>query len=286
MTLEQRLQSTAESWLAEESLSPKQVSTLEGLIRRRARRRRLLRISRWVATAAAITVFAIGAMPGVRAWAVKRLPMVGEYIARWSEVQKGWGWAEEHNMFQEVLAQDSGNGYTLRVHRVLADPTQTTIFYTIEAERSAEGRRNPADVHLRDFEIRFAGQRFAWGMGGSGETIDGVFVGSLEFDPIPSETGELELTVRRIGDTEGRWNVAFTVDRAPLTEQTRSIAVDRAFDVPGGTLTVENLLLAPTQTVLTVRYEGRAEGPDLSETSLLGVDGAIPPRGGNSPGHR
>ena len=59
--------------------------------------------------------------------------MVGKYVSKWSNIEKGWKWAEVHNMFQEILAAKEDNGYVFRVHRVLADSTQTTIIYTVEA---------------------------------------------------------------------------------------------------------------------------------------------------------
>jgi len=123
--------------------------------------------------------------PGMRSWAVENLPVVGRYIANWSGLEKGWQWAEEHEMFQEILAVKTDQGYTFRVHRILADPTQTTIIYTVEGN-------NPASItpELGGHDILFNGHSFASGMGARGDIMDGVFVGSIELsDGLPEESG-------------------------------------------------------------------------------------------------
>ena len=135
--------------------------------------------------------------------------------------------------------------------------------------------------------ILFNGQPFVHGMGGRGELIDGVQVESIEFDPLPAPEGELQLLVEEIGDVRGRWHVSFPVTRAPLSELTRTVAIAEAIDLTGGILTVEDMLIAPTQTVLRLHYRGEGPAPDLIGSGEVAffLDGEqLEPRGGSGSG--
>jgi len=220
----------------------------------------------------------------MRSWAVENLPVVGRYIANWSGIEKGWQWAEEHEMFQEILASKTDQGYTFRVHRILADPTQTTIIYTVEG-------KNPAGItqRLGGHDILFNGRFFASGMGARGDIMDGVFLGSIELsDGLPEESGTLKLPVRQIGNMQGNWDVSFPVTRAALTELTRSVPVNQSTAIPNGTLFIEELVLVPTQTVVKLRYQGEEHAPDLTTLGVkLGTpNDLVKPRGGGGHGTR
>ena len=218
-----------------------------------------------VAIAAFLVVFIVAASPTVRSWAVENLSLVGDYIGKWSNLEKGWQWADENNMFQEVIAVKSDQGYTFRVHKVLADPTQTTVIYTVEGE-------NPQHP-LSGMEIRFDGARITGGMGGRGDignVTNGVLVGSFELSGgLPKQSGIMELIIRRLGDVQGDWSVSFPVTSAPLDELTRIVEVNKDMEVANGMLTVEQLVLAPTQTVVKLRYKGEGQRPDLIDINSI-----------------
>lgn len=216
-----------------------------------------------VATAVVVLIL-VGLVPYTRSWAVDQLSMVSSYINKWSKTEKGWKWADTHQMFQEVLAVSKDKGYVFRVHRILADPTQTTIIYSVEGT-------HPADIELDSQKTVFEGKKFIDGYGGRTEIIDGVLVGSIETNPLPEESGTLELAVRRIGTTEGTWDVSFEVDRKPLGKITRTITVSKNIEVPGGSLTIEELVIAPTQTSVKLYYKGSGVGPDLDSGTVVKV---------------
>lgn len=236
-----------------------------------------------LAATAFVVLVLLGLVPYTRSWAVDHLPMVGKYISKWAKIEKGWKWAEKNQMFQEVLALSKDKGYIFRVHRVLADPTQTTIIYSVEGI-------NPADIQLDPNRTSFEGKQFINGLSGRGDLIDGVFVGSIETDTLPKESGTLKLTVRKIGTTEGTWDVSFKVDRKPIGDMTRNIKVNKVIEIPGGHLTLQELVISPTQTVVKLFYKGSGPGPDLNSVengvSLVGPDDPIEPRGGSSNGSR
>lgn len=237
-----------------------------------------------LAAAAVIFITFITISPGMRSWAVENLSVVGRYITNWSGIEKGWQWAEEHEMFQEILAAKTDQGYTFRVHRILADPTQTTIIYTVEGN-------NPTSITrgFRGHDILFNGRTWASGMGARGDIMDGVFVGSIELsDGLPEESGTLKLQVRQIGNVKGNWDVSFPVTRAALTELTRSVPVDQSTTIPNGTLFIEELILVPTQTVVKLRYKGEEHAPDLTirEVRLRTPGSLVEPRGADAHGTR
>ncbi|MGI6142754.1 MAG: DUF4179 domain-containing protein [bacterium] len=272
------------TWAEQGQLSTDRSRKLQEIVHRQARRELQYRWFRngLGSLVAAVIIMAVPIIifPSVRIWAAEHLPVVGKYIAAWSEIEKGWEWAEEHNMFQEVLASATDRGYTLRVHRVLADDTQTTVIYTVEGD-------DPGRVYLRPGAILFNGEPFVHGMGGRSDIIDGVQVESIEFDPLPAPEGELQLLVEEIGEVRGRWHVSFPVTRAPLSELTRTVTIARALDVPGGILTVEDMLIAPTQTVLRLNYRGEGPAPDLigsGGVSLFLAEEQLESRGGSSSG--
>lgn len=272
-------------WADQGSLSSDRSSQLStiintlGLKEKRKPLRKIFPVS--LAATAVVVLILFGLIPSTRLWAVDHLPMVGKYIAKWAETEKGWRWAEKNQMFQEVLALSKDKGYTFRVHQVLADPTQTTIIYSVEGS-------NPTDIHLDLSRTSFEGKWFSHRYGGRGDLIDGVLVGSMELDPLPQETGTLKLIVRRIGKTEGNWDVSFKVDRKLIGDLTRTINLNNKIEVPGGNITIQELIIAPTQTVVRLYYKGVGPGPDLNNADndirLIGTDGPVAPRGGNSRG--
>lgn len=272
-------------WADQGSLSPDRSSQLSTIINtlgqqeKRKPLRKIFPVS--LAATAVVVVILFGLIPSTRSWAVDHLPMVGKYMAKWSETEKGWKWAEKNQMFQEVLALSKDKGYTFRVHRVLADPTQTTIIYSVEGS-------NPTDIHLDLRRTSFEGKWFSSRFGGRGDLIDGVFVGSMEFDPLPQESGTLKLVVRRIGKTEGNWDVSFKVDRKLIGDMTRTVKINKKIEVPGGNITLQELIISPTQNVVKLFYKGSGPGPDLDNADnsirLIGPEGPVEPRGGNSHG--
>lgn len=285
--MEIKLRNSLNAWADQGSLSPERSDRLSSIVHTLAQKenrkpfRKTLPVS--IAATAIVVLVLLGLVPYTRSWAVEHLPMVGKYISKWARIEKGWKWAEKNQMFQEVVALSKDKGYIFRVHRVLADPTQTTIIYSVEGTV-------PADIHLDSNLTSFEGKRFINGYSGRGDLIDGVFVGSFETNPLPKESGTLKLVVRKIGTTEGTWDVSFEVDRKPIGEMTRTIKVNNVIEVPGGHLTLQELVISPTQTVVKMFYKGSAPGPDINSSEdgarLIGPDGPIEPRGGSSNGSR
>ncbi len=285
---EKNIREELNSWAADNILPAAKSLRLEQLVRdlaKKEKRNQRLKILGSLAAAVVIFITIITTSPGTHSWAVENLPVVGQYIANWSGIEKGWQWAAEHEMFQEVLVAKTDQGYTFRVHRILADPTQTTIIYTVEG-------RNPASITTRGFsghDILFNGRSLASGMGARGDIMDGVFVGSLELsDGLPGENGTIKLLVRQIGNVKGNWDVSFPVTRADLAELTRSVSVNQSTAIPNGTLFIEELVLVPTQTVVKLRYKGEEHAPDLTSrvVKLITPSGLVEPRGGDAHGTR
>ncbi len=190
--------------------------------------------------------------------------VVDKYIEKWSEIEKGWQWADKHQMFQEVSAAEKSNDYIFRVHRILADTTQTTIIYTVEGE-------NISDIYSRPdkIEVFFNGKDFNSSDSMRFDIFDGVLVGSIEFsDSIPQEKGTMEIIIKKIGNASGRWNVSFPVSRIALSELTKVISINESIEVPYGILTLENLVFSPAQTEVQLRYAGEQHAPRIEDYKL------------------
>lgn len=296
-----------QEWADEGSLPSERSQALESLVRqhmgapaKEPKRSRVPARRRWLWSAAAAVAVAVitvpVAVPSARAWVVETFPALASFLGEQMEVEQGWAWAEEHGQFQEILASAEDQGYTFRVHRVLADPTQTTIIYSVEGpDAEAMGAQAP-DFLADGGGIRFNGESFLSPSSGASRiiervalssssgthrVIDGVLVGSLEIAALPEESGTLEIDLRQIGDVKGDWPVSFAVTRAPLTALTRTIQVDQVLHVDGGDFRVTQLEVAPTQTAVHLRYEGTAPAPDLisGAVRLITPAGPIEPRG-------
>lgn len=110
------------------------------------------------------------------------LPVIGDIIRWRAQVDSLWAWAEEHTTFREVLAAATDRGYTVRIHRVLADPTQTTLIYTIEGPQPFSRQNPPALAHrfLVDGQPFELSRRYAYAV------EDGVLIMAEEMAPSPS----------------------------------------------------------------------------------------------------
>ncbi|HEY3366708.1 MAG TPA: hypothetical protein VGK74_16785 [Symbiobacteriaceae bacterium] len=115
------------------------------------------------------------------------------------------------------------------------------------------------------------------------EIIDGVMVGAYVLAPLPAETGEIQLAVRRIGPVSGHWDLHFPASRAALTAQTQVVLVSRSFDVPGGVLTIKRLLLSPFETQVEVEVAHQDQSPSLNlpELSIATANGPVKGKGGS-----
>ncbi len=280
--MDKRFKEVLSEWASKGTLPSKGSQRLEKIVKREAAKEKNRHALVWGSTSVAVAtlffVFLIMTSPNIRAWAGENIPIVGKYIAEWTDIEKGWDWAEEQGMFQEVIASTTDKGYTLNIHRVLADPVQTTVFYSLEG-------KDIKPIHWK--EILFNGNLFAKGRSERGDIIDGILVGSLEFDALPKEKGELKLVVKSIGDIEGNWQVSFPITRKNLTQLSKNITINQEFEVPSGALVVEELQITPTQTAVVLSYLGKPLAPQLStqNTTLL-LDGEkIEPRGGSGSGN-
>ncbi len=277
--LEERMKDAVEAWAAAGTLDRLRAARLAQIVRRRARRERAAlfgkRFAIGVTAAVASVALVLVLSPAARTWAAEKarsVPIIGRFIQGKVEVEKGWGWAEEHHMFQEVVASHTDKGLTLRVHRVLADPTATFVFYTVEgADGKAAGVATESGtgtgatvqgpVRIDNDASRFNGRRFIGSWTSEEEVLDGVLVGYAEFGGLTgSPTGTLKLAVRYIGGIVGNWDVSFPVTQTALGSLTRTIPVGESVPVPGGTFTVAELTLSPVQTTVKAHFESGPSG--------------------------
>jgi hypothetical protein len=261
---ERKVRSALEVWAGQGHLGPERSAVLAGIVRQHARReswqgRLRTGLVGIVATAACCAMLVV-ASPAVRTWAADNVPVVGEYLQRWYSLEKGWQWAEQHQMFQEVMAMRTHAGYTFRVHRVLADASGTTIIYTVAGPDLTDG---DGQVKLDPDRTHLDGKRFLRSWSSRSQIIDGVRVGSMELGALPGQSGTLRLAVGDIDGIQGDWSVSFAVTRAPLDDLTREIPVYQSLELAGGTLTIGHLTLTPLATVLDLEFHGPGPGPQL-----------------------
>lgn len=281
--IDNKLHNYLELWADEGKLPAEKSRQLEDDIHGLAQNERKRRW-RWAGggiVAAAVCCLALlliyPTMPG---WALENIPLIGKYIARQAVYHQGWKWAEEERMFQDVIASCADKGYTVKIHRVLADSTSTTLFYTIESD-------NPALItdhcHLSSYLVYFNDQDFNVGGGGCSEIIDGAIAGSLSLDQgIPEESGTMRLLIDTIGDTKGRWELSFPVNRKALGDLSRDIAINRKYTLPEGEFSVDRLVLAPTQTIIEMSSKGILIRP---ECDIIGAGEPLRKLGASSTGY-
>lgn len=284
LEMDNRFREVLNDWAAAGSMSQEYSTSLKENVNKlaemeRKKKRPLLVWISSITAAAVLLAVLIVSVPQVRTWAAENIPIINKYIAQWTEIEKGWEWAEEHDMFQEILVSTTDKGYTVNIHKVLADPIKTTVFYSLEGS-------SPKPVNWGHF--LFNDSLFVTGMGARGDIINGTYVGSIVFDPLPENSGELTLIIDSIGEVKGNWHISFPVTREPLSHLTNRILIEEDFAVPKGTISVEELRLSPTQTELILNYHGYYHGPDLSSRFVtLSLDGKkIESAGGGGQGTR
>ena len=178
--------------------------------------------------------------------------LVEKYIADQSKTDPGWQWALDNNMFQKVSAAEICNGNTFSVHRILADPTHTIIIFSIKGEKP----RYPSGMHFY-----FNNQRFITSYGGSTTMNNGVFIGSIETEPIPDESGTINVRMpNKIGNTVEWLDISFPVSQVALSKLTKVVPINHKIVLPEGLLLAESLIISPVQTVINLRYKGRVPG--------------------------
>ena len=214
-----------------------------------------------------------------------RANAVTAFISHYSDMEKGWQWAEKNGMFQDVMvAVTNEEGNTLCIHKVLADPTQTTFIYTVKAS---------GKMALHSRFSRFNGRPFFGNCSSRFKVIDGVYVGSIATDPLPEENGTVTLGLSSSDMRECLWEVSFPVTREPLTKMTRYIPINYSLNLPKGMLLVEQLVISPVQTVVQMRFTGDIPGfypgngpkADFGLTLSTAAD-AVKQRGANCQGQR
>jgi len=281
--MDNKLHKYLELWADEGKLPAEKSQQLEDNIQRLAQNERK-RHWRWAGgglTAAAVCCLALFLIyPTIPGWALENIPLIGKYISRQAVYHQGWKWAEEKQMFQEVLASCTDKGYTVKIHRVLADTTSTTLFYTIEGDNHS---LNSDCCHLSNYRVYFNDQDFNVGGGGSSEIIDGAAAGSLSLDQgIPEESGTMRLIIDAIGEINGKWELSFPVNRKALSDLSQEIAINQKFNLPEGEFSIDRLVLAPTQTIIEISSKGILVRP---ECDIIGVAGPLRKLGGHSTGY-
>lgn len=273
MSLEQKLCATAEPWLEEEKLPPVRAEALAALVRRRSRARWLRRAVATAATGAAAVAAAV--FWPVMVSVASGTPWVGPYVARLAQTDQGAYWAEQKGYVVPVGRSATGQGYTLRVESVLADAARTEVYYTVEGPGLA------AMTHRPRIEPEFNLRRPGSGWSGRSDLTDGRWVGSLTLPPLPLPVTQVTLRMTSVAGVQGNWPVSFLASRRELDAHTRSLAVGRRWQGEGYDLTVQRVLLAPTETVVEVAGAAGADGEGFAvRAAALAADGRDVPAHG------
>lgn len=275
--LETRLRQTLHAWAEQGTLPPEKLDALLRPVRRHRRRRSWL-----LGLTAAACLLLLLASPQVRARAaelVDGIRHIVDFVRMRARIDPMWAWAEEHQAFREVMAEASSQGYTVRVHRVFADPTQTTLIYTVEGPRPF----SPSDPPPLALRYLADGRPFGHTRRYSFTVTDGVLIMAEEMEPLPSEKAVLTMEVFAIDETVGTWRLEIPVSRETLAGTARTVEVGRTLHMDGVTLEVERVTLSPAQTVLEVSVSG---GDDVIlfwrhfQPVLLADGIPLPSRGG------
>lgn len=241
INLEQRLRETAEAWLDEECLSPQQAAELEEVIRRAGRRRRFARVGS-TAAAAMILIAAVN-WPVVVSFA-SEAPLVGPFINRMANRDRGALWAEEKGLVVPVNASATSKGYTFQVESVAADASRTIVYFTIDGP---DLTMSSAPMEIRATYNRSPATRDGYGSM-RWEIVEGRMVGQVNLPPLPHPTALVGIKALGINGLQGDWNVSFMASRAELDRLTRTIEVDKHLEGDGYDLVLHRITLAPTET--------------------------------------
>ena len=262
--LDHRLRETLGKWADQGQLPPERVSELTAFLQSRTSRhpRRALQL-----TAAAGLVLVLLTVPQVRAWAtdaVSELPFVGQFIQQLVQQDRGWEWAVAEEALQAVVAVDSHDGYTLRVHRILSDPTQTSIVFSLSSDTPFESQEELLErAHPR---ATAEGAAFSTRQQLQLRIIEGVCIGKLELEPLPQDAAQLEFSVSGLGEQEHEWrvNIPLSLEEGIAASETLYIELNQELEVREGlTLQVQRAVLSPVQTVVEARYQGPDPAFDL-----------------------
>lgn len=297
MNLEQQLKQAAEPWLAEENLSQEQADTLAALVGARSLERaddatvaqagarsreraddapvgaqsrqgrprpRFWWAPRAAAAAAAVLLVTVPVVTGM----ASSLPIIGPFVSRFAFFDKGTEWALQQRYIAPVGEQSTDQGYTLRVEGVMADAARTKVFWTIEGPNLTPGTQ--VEFHST------VGSQSTWNTTIVDETlVDGRLVGSTTMGALPGTKAYVTLRLAEVAGVKGNWSVSFEASRAALDALARRVETRQQVQGDGWALTVDEVLFAPTETVVKVKTTGTAELEVLSARLL--ADGAKVP---------
>lgn len=171
----------------------------------------------------------------------------------------GWDHAVRHGLLQPVDSEVTVNGCTWHIYAVLADSTQTNVIFGVSGGGATFPRVNGPNC------CTFNGQRLP-ANGGSGRQIDGMALGIMTLDPIPSQVGTVTLTAEAMmtsgGEVDGSWTVSFPVSRTKCDAGTREYLIDKQLSLGDGTVMVKRLVMTPVHTMLTAEWSA---GPDVAD---------------------
>lgn len=275
MNLEEQLTNAAEPWLDEASLSPARSADLAHTVRRRMKQKRL---RRWLGSVAAAAAVAFGMLywPVVVSVA-SDVPWVGPFIAL--QVQsgdRGAGWAQEQGYLVPVNKSATGQGYTFTVDSVFADAARTEVYYRVDGpDLSRHPRIEPT--------FNFLGP--GGGYGGMSQLVDGHIEGQISLPPLPHTVALVSLTMMDPGDLKGEWNVSFLASRSQLDRLTRVIPVNVRWQEHDFDLTVQDVVLAPTETVINLTGTAPADF-QADQWELLADEQPVQPHGWQGSTHQ
>lgn len=255
--LEAQVKATLEAWTAEGTLP---ADRLDALVRP-VRHRRRIRARRIALVTLAASLLLLLSFPPVRAWAAEtaaKLPVISQFIKWMAGYDPMWAWAAKHAAFQEIMAESRDQGYTVQLHQVLADPTQTTLILTIQGKQPL---KESPDLQNLVFRLLADGQRIANYYRVLPSVVDGVAVVAVETGPLPTEQAHITLDFIQVFGTQGQWRLEAQVTRKPLSDLTRSIPINKDWQIGAITLQVEQVVISPTQTV--VKATGPLNGFDI-----------------------
>jgi hypothetical protein len=279
---EARVSTVFAEWADQGELPDQLARDLHAPFCRQSRRRRIitaLRRSVAAAVAAILITATTLALSPEALFAARQVPLLDHLITTlFPGARQGWVWARENGFLQDVSAEATCNGYTLQIDGIMADPGQTTIFWSVRGDHPASPDFLHSTVLFNGAPFTTYGDMTADYLAGG--TDRSVVAGSFSCAPLPADRGTIDLTATRIGSVEGDWRVSFAVDRSRATAATAVVDVGYEVPVADGKLTVGRLVLAPTQTTVEVKWVGPAPGdaslfPRLTNDSvaLLDVDG-------------
>lgn len=217
--------------------------------------------------ASVVCVVGVGVMSPEMAQALRQSPILGSVFGMLGD--EGLRKARQTGMVTEVDQGVTDEGIMVKVTEALYDGARISIGYVLESSGELAGHPSP---HI-DFKVD--GERLGnYGAGGHGDFVDAqTYVGLVHVDPgeeLP-ETFELEMTVRQLGDTKGKWKFAFPVSKNTSGSKTVMPMKIKTFEE--ATLVVERVTFAVSSTEVVGQIKGLGEEDGSVQFEIIDENG-------------